>query len=704
MKTKRMVIALALGGALGCGGGSNGLPPNTPIQKSLALTAFGDDDCDGLRRYIADTAELQMKAQIELEKQNGGVLYAAGGPERAGADNGGATPQTAGPTSYTTTNTQVAGVDEADFVKNDGTRLFVLSGSRLFINQSWPADQLALKSTVNIEGWPREMFLDGNTVTVFSGVYNAYPLQASPGMAMPACGGGMMDCGYWYSNTTKVTEIDVSDLSNPHVTSEVYLPGSYNTSRKVGDEARVVLSDAMRWPQGVSYWPDNFNFSSNPDDPANRAAWIAALDALETKNTQLIQAAPLSDWLPVGKRKRADGTTVDLAYKCSDFSRSNAPSELGIVTVASLDLAHPEQDPQRSSVLGYASTVYANADALYLASPHWYWWPELGQSDYTYLYKFDLKGQKAQFVAAGGVPGLTFDPFSIDEANGYLRIATAIDTRVPDTQNPDNTWGTIQTTNKITVLQQDGNALKQVGQTTDIAKGERLMSARFVGDRAFLTTFHYVDPFFTFDLSDPTQPHAVGQLEVPGYSTYLQAIDATHVLAIGQDTGSGGDVQPQGVPLQLSLFDVSDLAHPKLVSKADVGVGYSSSEALWDHKAFNWYPEKHLLAIPFSDWIPYTYDDSYWDSFVSDLRVFSVDPATGITAKGALSLRDVYVADDNNGWSYYWEPEIRRSVMADDFVYAISDAGLRVANVGSLQTPIATVTFPAEPMALPPLK
>lgn len=698
MRTKTVVITLALGGALGCGGGSNALPPNAPIQKQLALTAFGDDDCDGLRQYIADTAELQMKAQIELEKKSGGGLF-MGVPERGATDTAGgpASPQAGGPSSYTTTNTQVAGVDEADFVKNDGTRVFVLSGSRLFLNRSWPAEQLALASTVDLEGWPQEMFLDGDTVTVFSGVYTDYPQQASPGVDMPACSGGVMDCGFWYANTTKVTEIDVSDLSHPRVTSELYLPGGYTTSRKVGDEARVVLNDTIRWPQGVKYWPDDVSSEGWQD----HARWVDALNALEAENTRIIQAAPLSDWLPVGKRKLADGTVVDLSYRCSDFSRSNAPAQLGIVTVASLDLAHPEQAPQRSSLLGYASTVYANAQSLYLASPHWFWWPEPGQTDYTYLYKFDLKDSKAAFVAGGGVEGIPYDQFSLDEDQGLLRVATAIDRRVPDTANPENVWGTLETTNKITVLKQDGAALTQVGQTGDIAPGERLMSARFLGDRAFVTTFHNVDPFFTFDLSDPTRPRAVGQLEVPGYSTYLQAIDATHVLALGQDFNPTEQAEPlSGIPLQLSLFDVSDLANPKLVARQDVGVGYSGSDALWDHKAFNWYPEKHLLAIPFSDWLPDQSDP--WGSFVSDLRVFSVDPSAGITAQGALSMRDVYVADDDFGWNYYWQPQIRRSVMADDFVYAISDAGMRVAKVGALDQPIATVRFPLQPVSPTP--
>lgn len=696
MKRNTLWVALALGGALGCGR-STGLPPNQPIQRQLALTAFKDDDCEGLRQYIADTAVLQMKSQIEIEKKEWNLF----GRSEVGGSVGGQTPgtndaaapQTPGPSSYTTTNNQVAGVDEADFVKNDGTRLFVLSGQRLFLNQSWPADQLALKGTLDLEGWPREMFLDGNTVTVFSDVYTAYPMQREPGIAMPVCGGPLsaMDCGFWYSNTTKVTEIDVGDLTHPRVVSEVYLPGRYQTARKVGDQARVVLQDDFRWPEGVKYWPDS------GWQQQDQASWDEELDALEQQNERILRSTPLSTWLPEGTRKLADGTRVDLRYQCSDFARSNAPAEMGIVTVASLDMTKPAQDPERRSILAQVSTVYANADALYVASPHWWWWPEAGQSDYTYLYQFDITGPQAQLVAAGGVDGIPFNQFSLDAHDGFLRVATAIDTRIEDPQNP---WGRFESTNRITVLRQDGAALTVVGQTADIAKGERLMSARFLGNRAFVTTFKYVDPFFTFDLSDPTHPVAVGQLEVPGYSTYLHAIDDTHVIALGQDFTSTGDVQPvNGIPLQLSLFDVGDLANPKLLARQDVGVGYSGSEALWDHKAFNWYPEKKLLAIPFSDWLPNATD--YWGGFVSDLRVFSVDPASGITARGALSMRDVYVQDGLNAWQFYWEPQIRRSVMADDFVYAISDAGLRVANIASLDQPVATVAFPVPPSLAP---
>lgn len=83
----------------------------------------------------------------------------------------------------------------------------------------------------------------------------------------------------------------------------------------------------------------------------------------------------------------------------------------------------------------------------------------------------------------------------------------------------------------------------------------------------------------------------------------------------------------------------------------------------------------------------------YWSNFISDLRVYEVDPNTGFTAKGGISMKDVYQVSTYYNGSYYWTPQARRSVMADDFVYSISDAGLRVANIADLSKPIATAFF-----------
>jgi len=151
--------------------------------------------------------------------------------------------------------------------------------------------------------------------------------------------------------------------------------------------------------------------------------------------------------------------------------------------------------------------------------------------------------------------------------------------------------------------------------------------------------------------------------------------------------------------MKLTLFDVSDLANPKEKYSQLIGTAHGWSEAAYEHKAFNWFPERKLLAIPFSDYrTDLSSETGYWDYFISEVRVFSVDVNSGIAAKGALSLGDVYLGHKLNSWSWYYSPWIRRSVMAsdgsgNDFVYAISDAGVRVANLQAPSSPLGTVLF-----------
>jgi hypothetical protein len=144
--------------------------------------------------------------------------------------------------------------------------------------------------------------------------------------------------------------------------------------------------------------------------------------------------------------------------------------------------------------------------------------------------------------------------------------------------------------------------------------------------------------------------------------------------------------------MKLSIFDVSDFAAPRETVNILVGTAYGWSDAAWDHKAFNYFPERNLLAIPFSDYVASSNPEEYWGSFTSDLRVFTVTPEE-ITPRGALSMSDVYREYRYDEWSWRYSPWISRSVMADDFVYAISDAGIRSAHKDALDAPLATIHF-----------
>lgn len=679
---------------IACG---KGAPAPADIQAHVALTKAAS--CDSLQKSVQNAAVRQMRAQIDAEKNWNGPALAMGGAS-------GPAPQSSGaaPASYSTTNTQVAGVDEADFVKNDGTRIFVLSGRTLYAATSWPPQNLALAGKLVIEGWPSTMFLDGNQLAVFSSIWTV-PAGGGMGPGV-ATGGAVRPCGldgvgcFYGRSTTKVTVIDVSNLSAPAVSAELYLPGYSTGARRVGSSVRLVLSDIVRWPEALKWWPDY--------DPAlyqDNGKLVAALDALEDADEAIIRATPIKSWFPDAQRKAPDGTLIDVGYQCGDFYLSNAPERLGLVTVATVDLAHLDAGVSRASIVGEAGVLYATQRHLYLASEHWWWWPLAGQRDFTYLHEFDISDPaKAGYVGSGGVEGHLGDQFALDEKDGYLRVATTTATYSND---PSAIHG-IMLSNRLSVLAPQGNELKLVGELAPLEEGERLMATRFTGNTGFAVTFRNIDPLVTLDLSDPAHPKKVAELTLPGFSTYLQPIDAGHLLAIGEDIAvdAAGHVDWSKRAVQLSLFDVSDLSHPTRTAQALVGTAWAYSEALWDHHAFNWYrpdaAKPGLLAIPFSDFIQPAPGQNWSDGFVSDVRVFSVDPAGSIAPLGALGMKDVYIQEGSGNWTWWYRPWVRRSVMATDqggntFVYAVSDAGVRVAALGNLGTPLATALFPRTP-------
>lgn len=691
----RLTIAATL--AAGCSRQAPSQP--APIQREVALRAVAD--CRALETYIEDTAVRAMQLSLDALKEGWG---------RANPAEDGAPPQGSpggyGPAGYTTTNTQVKGVDEPDFVKNDGQRIFVLAGRTLYATRSWPPSELALTGKLDIEGRPVDMFLDErHRVVVMSGIYTDYPGQYGNGgqpVADDWCPPQSWECG-GLGNTTKLTLIDVSRLESPRVIDEFYLPGAYRQARRVGSSVRLVQSDDFRWPTGLVWWPS----FDNPADWNNPLLLAETIERLKRTNEKLIRAQSIEDWLPRGKRRLADGQLVEVGYRCSDFHVSSAPEHLGFTTVATLDLDRPEGGPRSVSVMASPDVVYASKDALYIANTHWWWWPEPGQTDWTYVHKFDLTDPGvARYVGSGGIEGHVMDQFSLDEHRGYLRIATTLARRVVDPARPppDNRWGRIETSNRISVLGQSGTGrgLRVVGQTEELAPGERLFSARFLGNRGFIVTFRQVDPLFTFDLSNPASPRRLGELKVPGFSTYLHPLDETHLLAMGQhlpEPGPDGQVDWSQRRLQLSIFDVSDLEHPREAYKQLVGTMYGWSEALYQHHAFTYFADRKLLAIPFSDYNPPEGAVDYWDGFTSELRLFSVDAKSGIRPLGDLSMHDLFRDGTSPYWGWYYNPWVRRSILAVDqggvdYVYAISDAGIRAAQSTTLPASLATVRFP----------
>jgi hypothetical protein len=200
-----------------------------------------------------------------------------------------------------------------------------------------------------------------------------------------------------------------------------------------------------------------------------------------------------------------------------------------------------------------------------------------------------------------------------------------------------------------------------------------------------MVTFRNIDPLFTFDLSDPFEPALVGELEIPGFSTYIHPIAEDKLLT----TGVGGDQEGANWNAQISMFDVSNFASPQ---RADVEElvgddGWGWSEALYEHKAFQYWAPAGLLAVPMSS---YQNDANGW-RYISRLELINVDPANGELGRhGNIDHSSFFNSDPERYWYYR---DVRRSIFMGDYIYALSDRGITVHTTAGL-TPMTQQALP----------
>jgi Beta propeller domain len=295
-------------------------------------------------------------------------------------------------------------------------------------------------------------------------------------------------------------------------------------------------------------------------------------------------------------------------------------SGLGTLTVLTLDMQRGLPAVDADALMTDGDTVYASEDRLYVASERWL--PDdAGRAEIlsvsaTGLHAFSTeKAGGTSYVGSGEIPGYLLNQWSLSEHEGTLRAAT---TSMPPFGDEGGSESAVRT------LQERDGRLVQVGAAGGLGKGERIYAVRFMGDTGFVVTFRQTDPLYTLDLGDPRRPRVVGELKVPGYSAYLHPIGDGLLLGVGQDATEEG----RRTGVQLSLFDVSDLADP--VRLHQFGLGENSYTPVeYDHHAFLWWGPRKLAVIP-----AYRYAEK-GGSFAGALA-FTVDRA-GIADAGRMA-------------------------------------------------------------------
>ncbi len=601
------------------------------------------------------------------------------------------------PTSsdYSTTNVQVAGVDEADIIKTDGNYIYLVDYNDLYIVKAKPAGAASVITKITFKSRPQEFYISGNRLVVFgydNQIYNDKTYQTFKRQ----------------SSYTYLKIFDISDPKNPKQVKDLDLEGSYADSRVVGDYLYFITNNyqnyidtepilprvldggqilaekcglsAKCYAPNIFYFDvpyESYNFTSvmainlqNISETVKGDVYLlsggqnlyVSPNNIYITYTEYLNEYDIEREVTIGLVKpllSADNQAkISKIEAADDFILSSDEKKNKIYNLVQSHLSSLSDGEVKSLQAQIDSTLKNTLEA------------KAKEMEKTIIHKIAFSGSTLTYKAQGQVSGHVLNQFSMDEYNDYFRIAT---TR-------SQSWSRLESASKdsynnVYVLD---DKLQTVGTLENLATGEQIYSARFMGDRAYLVTYKQTDPLFAIDLKTPTAPKVLGELKIPGYSTYLHPYKNNILLGLGRDTevSSNGAVTNKG--LKLGLFDVSNPSAPKELDSFVTGDKYSDSIALYDHKAFLASNSKDLVVIP-----AVLRSGNYGDKVeFSGALVFNVKD-NKIKLRGRIDHSDGgnYTNQDYWGGIGYYDNSVKRSLYIDDALYTFSNKFLKISDL-----------------------
>ena len=645
----------------------------------------GRDQSADVNTQLPKVGSFEKLKDLLSQMGNSGNYYAFDSRavmETAGAQKSDESSQSGGG-SYSGTNVQVEGVDEADIIKTDGKYIYYVNMNSVLIVDAYPADAMKVvnKITFNEESfYPYEIYSDSKYLIIIGNTYYYYPMpyiDMGEGEASEGSEGvseeeeekkletSRVMPRFHSRDTVKVLIYDISTPENATLVREFETEGYYVSSRKIGSEFYLI---------------------------SNKYVYLYGAEETEE--------ATILPWYRDGSK---DEEFMAVDYDDIRYFPGGKDSSYLIIT--GLDLDNINTDLNVQAFLGSGQTIYASEKNLYVTHSTWEYpvltdeavdndstvssdapdrmiMPFDPAKTTTVIYRFTLNNGNAVFAAKGEVPGTLLNQFSMDEHNGHFRVATTTGEAWRDDE--------FTSRNNLFIL---NSSLVITGKIEDIAPGERIYSVRFMGDKGYMVTFKTVDPLFVLDLKDPANPSILGELKIPGYSDYLHPYDENHIIGFGMDTIEAQITDEKGnvfgttvyqMGMKIALFDVSDVNDPKEKFSMSIGDRGTYSELLYNHKALVYSKEMNLMAFPVNVVrAPAGKPLEYGTLTFQGMQLYRIDPDNGFTLLAQFShlteqeLKDAYT----RGYDYM--KTVERGLYIDDVFYTVSK-GYITAN--SLET------------------
>ena len=421
--------------------------------------------------------------------------------------------------SHSTTYKQVDEVDEADLVKTDGEYIYYISNSppRGVIICSAKDGKTKKVSTIKLdEIYSPQEMFVNGNTLVVISSRDEYSEKKQQ-----------------YVSSTTVYTYDISDKEKPKKEYEYKQSGYYTSSRMIGDCVYIVT--------------DFSNYYYIKDG-----------------------------CIPCATNAEGNYSKLDIKDICAVENTVNYQS---YAVIGAMDTKNGNKAKKTKAVIGASSEVYCNGDNLYIAGESYDYNSEYYSTKCTII-KMELDGINVKTKATGSVRGNVNNQFSMDEKDGYFRIATTAQT---------------QSGKDINLLYVLDEKLNEVGRVKGFAKNEHIEAVRFIGDTAYVITYERTDPLFIIDLSDAKNPEILGEVKISGFSTMLHPIDENTLLGIGYATEEN-EFGEATSGLKLVIFDISNPSNPKVADAKEFD-NYDS-RALSTHKALVVNDEENYFAIP----------------------------------------------------------------------------------------------------------
>lgn len=601
-----------------------------------------------LKIYEGDNSDLQeLLARIfcmpfSMFYHNYDVIEKVDNTWSIGIDSVGSTESSSSSSNtkdYSTTNIQVENVDEADIVKTDGDYIYSISEDNVIITDAKDPKQPKVVATIQSED-------DDIPEDII--LYKDKLVVISTK--------GNQTQRYYYNNrmNTVVKIYNITSREKPVLTKSYEMYEPYYTSRCIDNVLYVISSGNLRKEDDeivVGYNEDNMEKEMSIDK-------IKYLKDVKTTKQTLISTVDLNN------------ETADIKLDSYLMNISNAYVSENAIYLLNQKYNNDSKIPIKL-LFGFKG-VFGLEDYYEMDSESGY---------YTEIYKFDIK-ENVEYKAKTKVKGKTINQYSLDEKDNHLRIALY-----------DNDGS------RVAIFDED---LKQIGISDNVAKGEKMYSSRFIGDKVYFVTYKTIDPLFVMDLSNETKPKVLGKLKIPGYSTYLHPYDENHIIGIGMETkeiinrNSNGKVistTAKVVGMKMALFDVSNVNSPVQISSVVIGDSRTTSAILTNPKALLFSKEKSLIAIPVNNYsqdFEVTSSNNYETMINNYTKYGKPYNAEGyfvynINVQDGFKLKGVITHEKTNATYYYSNSKLLRGLYIDNNLYTVSETMIKVNELDSLK-------------------